>query len=55
MAYDLLDEAEQQEFLRLLKAHPRFEQDFSASTEEHYLVGRAGYWPDVARRFPEWT
>ena len=57
MAYRQLKPEQQEEMIRLIKAHPRFEQDFKApqniKNENEWLVGRAGYWPDVARR-SEW-
>ncbi|MEZ6138357.1 MAG: S1/P1 nuclease [Pirellulaceae bacterium] len=54
MAYRQLKPEQQAEVIRLIKAHPRFELDFKIpegiKNEEEWLVGRAGYWPDVARR-----
>ncbi|HBE71250.1 MAG TPA: hypothetical protein DDW52_24145 [Planctomycetaceae bacterium] len=59
LAYEELTRSQQAEIIRLIKAHPRFEQDFKIpegiKNKEHWLVGRAGYWPDVARRTPEWN
>ncbi len=62
LAYDLLTPVEQQQVLHLLEAHPRFTEDFqvpeNVDTPEkrpHWLIGRAGYWPDVARRVPEFN
>ncbi|MBS0204226.1 MAG: S1/P1 nuclease [Planctomycetes bacterium] len=64
LAYDLLDEAEQTHLLAILKDHPRLAEDFVApkterrfTPDEHnrWLVGRAGYWPDVARSQPEYS
>ena len=62
LAYDLLTPAEQQQVLHLLETHPRFTDDFqvpqNVDTPEkrpYWLIGRAGYWPDVARRVPEFN
>ncbi len=56
MAFRKLPKEKQQELIRILKAHPRFEQDFrlpkKVRNEEEWLIGRAGYWPDVAREHP---
>jgi hypothetical protein len=59
IAFSLLTDQEQAELLAVLKQHPRFAEDFVppeklANDEERtrWLVGRAGYWPDVARRQP---
>ena len=53
MAFKQLEPARQQEILRILKAHPRFAEDFKAPAnvrdENEWLIGRAGYWPDVVR------
>jgi len=40
----------------ILKARPRFDQDFKipekAGDPERWLIGRAAFWPDVARQTP---
>jgi hypothetical protein len=61
IAFSLLTDQEQTELLTVLKQHPRFAEDFVppekiANDEERtrWLVGRAGYWPDVARRQPKY-
>ena len=61
IAFGLLTDQEQVELLAVLKQHPRFAEDFVppeklANDEERtrWLVGRAGYWPDVARRQPKY-
>jgi hypothetical protein len=61
IAFSLLTEQESAELLTVLKQHPRFTEDFvppeSLPNEEErtrWLVGRAGYWPDVARRQPKY-
>ena len=50
------------ELFRILKAHPRYDEDFKppgvwheAKTEEQWLIGRAGYWPDIARSQKEFN
>ncbi|GAB5404579.1 MAG: hypothetical protein Aurels2KO_28100 [Aureliella sp.] len=59
LAFDRLDAGQQSEVIRLIRAHPRFTSDFAVpkgiKNEERWLVGRAGYWPDVARRYPDWN
>lgn len=53
IAYDLLSTNEQTELLAILAEHPRYAEDFSppknTENETRWRVGRAGYWPDVAR------
>lgn len=57
IAFSFLTDQERSELLDLLKQHPRFAEDFvppekRANDEERtrWLVGCAGYWPDVARK-----
>ena len=59
LAYDLLPASDQQQVIALLRNHPRFKEDFrsptplrSAAQRNLWLIGRAGYWPDVARDHP---
>jgi hypothetical protein len=59
LAFSLLNEDEQQQLVAILSEHPRFAEDFKApdaltdSKEIHrWMLGRAGYWPDVARKQP---
>ena len=59
LAFSLLTEDEQQQLVAILLEHPRFSEDFKApdaltdSKEIHrWMLGRAGYWPDVARKQP---
>ena len=61
IAFSLLTNQEQAELLDVLKQHPRYAEDFVpseklANEEERtrWLVGRAGYWPDVARKQPKY-
>ena len=62
MAYELLSEGEQHELQTILAAHPRITEDFVPpiqviGPEETNLwrIGRAAYWPDVARSQPKFT
>jgi hypothetical protein len=62
MAYELLSEGEQHELQTILAAHPRIAEDFMppmnvSGPEETNLwrIGRAAYWPDVARSQPKFT
>ena len=57
MAYELLSEDEQQQIQTILAAHPRFAEDFvppknvdGPDETNLWRIGRAGYWPDVARK-----
>jgi hypothetical protein len=59
VAFSLLTEKEQAELISVLQKHPRYAEDFvppeKLPNEEEkirWLVGRSGYWPDVARRQP---
>ena len=61
IAFSLLTNQEQAELLDVLKQHPRYAEDFVppeklANEEERtrWLVGRAGYWPDIARKQPKY-
>jgi hypothetical protein len=62
LAYDLLTEDEQQRVQQLLQAHPRLIEDFASPVPqasqvdlERWRIGRAGYWPDVARSNPDYN
>ncbi len=61
LAYDQMDEVARAEVVRILKKHPRFEEDFqgempqrirSASTDvqNRWIFAQAAVWPDIARR-----
>jgi hypothetical protein len=59
MAFDLLSKDEQSKLVAVLEKHPRYIEDFAApeklpnDTEVlRWKIGRAGYWPDVARKQP---
>lgn len=62
LAYDLMTNDEQQELQDLLQAHPRLAEDFispapiaKSDDQKRWLIGRAAYWPDVARSVPEYN
>ncbi len=62
LAYDLLSKDDQRQLQTLLAAHPRFNQDFvlpanvaDSPERPRWLVGRAGYWPDIARAQPDFN
>jgi hypothetical protein len=62
MAYELLSESEQNELQTILQSHPRFAEDFvtpmnvmGREEEQLWRIGRATYWPDVARSQPKFT
>jgi len=59
LAFDELTPDEQQKLLTILAAHPRFVEDFSPPEKiqnvDRFRVGTAGYWPDIARRQPEYN
>lgn len=62
IAYELLEPQEREKLLRILRNHPRFEEDFrfpesirgDASSIARWQFGAAGYWPDVIRSNEEW-
>jgi S1/P1 Nuclease len=62
MAFRLLSKEEQASFIAIFEHHPRFSQDFTPpkglpneDENRNWRVGRAGYWPDVARSQPEFN
>lgn len=62
MAFESLSQDQQHELSTILKAHPRFAEDFKPPAKiaepaeiQRWLIGRAGYWPDVARSQPEFN
>ena len=62
LAFDQMEPADQQRVIELLKKHPRFADDFKppqgvwkVQESARWYIGRAGYWPDVARRQPEFN
>ena len=61
VAFSLLADKEKTKMLQVLKQHPRFAEDFVApeklpneAEKTRWLVGRSGYWPDVARKQPKY-
>lgn len=58
LAFDELTDAEQQQLLSILKAHPRYAEDFTPPEKirsvDRFRVGTAGYWPDIARKQPKY-
>ena len=61
VAMSLLTEKEQAELISVLQKHPRYAEDFvppeKLPNEEEkirWIVGRSGYWPDVARKQPKY-
>ena len=59
LAFSRLGAGERQQVIGILKQHPRLAEDFVApanlksNDELHpWIIGRAGYWPDVARKQP---
>ena len=62
LAWDLLPPADQKSVIEILKQHPNFEEDFKAPADvlsvtqrNWWLIGRAGYWPDVARKYRDFN
>jgi hypothetical protein len=56
MAYELLNPEQKAELRAALKSHPRYADDFNPPASlvdqkeiDHWLIGRAAYWPDIAR------
>ena len=61
LAFDLLTKDEQFKLLSVLKEHPRYKEDFEPPENlpnkievTRWRVGRAGYWPDIARKQPKY-
>lgn len=64
IALQFISEDTRRELIEILKAHPRYEEDFidqvpgfvDQSDEPEFstwLLGQAAFWPDIARRLPE--
>lgn len=59
IAYDRLDPVQQEAWVKLLRSHPRFAQDFEAAMPQNlspqqqnrWIFMRAAAWPDLARSF----
>ncbi len=57
-AFDTMTPAAQKRLLEILRAHPRFGEDFKTDLREpkahgHFMLGTAAYWPDTARDLPQ--
>jgi len=59
LPFDLMNPSEQQRVIELLQKHPRYVDDFEPLRSDknhidfaHWTLGRAGYWPEVARDQP---
>lgn len=62
IAFDRMPVKQQAMLLSILAQHPRYEQDFKLPDDlpterdrNRWLIGRAGYWPDIARRQPTYN
>lgn len=62
MAFDLLNNDEQAKLLAVRQEHPRYAEDFESPEKlpndqeiSRWRIGRAGYWPDVARKQPKYN
>ncbi|MFM1895456.1 MAG: hypothetical protein RLZZ385_530 [Pseudomonadota bacterium] len=64
IAWAQLSDSARQQLYDILQAHPRYQEDFTAAMPEEirlgslsqrqsWLLGRAAYWPDVARDLPD--
>jgi hypothetical protein len=64
LVFDQLGATQQQDWIDILRHHPRFESDFLAEmpndvanrdqhAQHRWLFARAGYWPDIARGLPD--
>lgn len=60
MAFEVMEEHARDDFIDLLRHHPRFTEDFmnrmpdnvrngSQGTRDRWLISQAGVWPDIAR------
>jgi hypothetical protein len=61
LAYLKLPPSQRARIEQLMQSHPRFKDDFepptditSTGSQLAWRIGRIGYWPDVARRQPEY-
>jgi hypothetical protein len=64
IAFDLLSDGDQQHFVEILRAHPRFKEDFvsrmpdaiataTESEKARWLFAQASIWPDIIRNLGE--
>lgn len=65
IAFEQLSPQQQKSLFEILASHPRFTEDFTPPEKlndqkeiDRWMIGRAGFWPDVARRTkfdrPDW-
>ena len=65
LAYDQMTEDARVEVVRLLRKHPRFEEDFqgempqavrnaASDVQDRWIFSQAAVWPDIARSHPEY-
>ncbi|HBJ36537.1 MAG TPA: hypothetical protein DDZ51_17645 [Planctomycetaceae bacterium] len=62
LAFQMLEDTDKQLIIEILRQHPQFDTEFVPPTEADspaelrlWIAGRAGYWPDVARNYPEFN
>lgn len=62
IAFSMMEPEEQQILVLMLESHPQWDSEFRMPEEietpaerRKWLIGRAGYWPDVARRYKQWN
>lgn len=62
LAFEMLEDSDKQAIVEILKEHPQFSKEFKIPDNvtqpnevKQWLIGRAGYWPDVARDYKEWN
>lgn len=59
VAFDQLTAVEQRQLLDMLAAHPRYREDFTPpetiKNVDRWRIGTAGYWPDIARDYPQFN
>ncbi len=62
MAHKMLPEDKQEALKALIEKHPNYKKDFRPPSElptdaerEKWIIGRIGYWPDVARDYEEYN
>jgi hypothetical protein len=60
LAFDLMTPESQARVIQLLGQHPRFQEDLQPDRpksidKEHWIIGRAAYWPEAARDQPKYN
>lgn len=57
LAFDLMSPESHKSLMEILSSHPRFAEDFAVPEKirsgvetQNWLIGRAAYWPDIARK-----